>query len=497
MSQKLARRQNTGSSARIQPLAGAFLLGACMPFSFSPYDYKLAAIVALAGWVYLIWRGPAWWIGFAFGLGWFGVGAWWLAPTFHTYGPIVWPLAVAVVVLVGAVLALFPALIAWATRALCRRERDLLLVFPCVIVLEEWLRGWLLTGLPWTSLGNLLLDTPAVGWAAYAGVYGIAALPATMAASIFLLTRRATRASGAVGAAICFVAVLFSPAPFKADGGTSSAALVQANIAQDVKWDSAFLLETMQRYQRASAAATADVLVWPEAAVPMFLSMAPDWDRWLSRQVRAWKTPLIFGGIQREADSSIAHNGIFLEQPGATQRKFVGKQHLVPFGEYVPAWLPFVRSLAPGIGDWQPSFDDGILSDGSRRYGSLVCYEAIFPEIAVARVRAGAEVLVNVTNDTWYGESPAAWQHLQAARMRAVETGRFILRAANSGITAIIAPDGSITQSAPWFTESIVQGEFNTSGITTPYVRWGNAILFVFALPLAILGISRWLRARS
>ena len=233
MPRKPVKRGGAGRvGAQTGTLAWAFLLGACMPFSFSPYDYKLAAIVALAGWLHLIWRGPAWWLGFAFGLGWFGVGAWWLAPTFHTFGPIAWPLAVAVVVLVGAVLALFPAMIAWATRALCRRETDLLLVFPSMFVLEEWLRGWLLTGLPWTSLGNLLLDTPAVGWAAYAGVYGMAALPALMAASIFLLTRRTMRPSGAVGAAICFAAVLFAPAPFKADGGTFSAALVQANIAQ-------------------------------------------------------------------------------------------------------------------------------------------------------------------------------------------------------------------------------------------------------------------------
>jgi len=492
-----AEGRQAGQGARVRMLAPAFVFGACMPFAFSPYEYKWLAIVALAGWLYLLWRGPAWWAGYAFGLGWFGVGAWWLAPTFHTYGPVAWPLAIAAVLLVGAVLALFPALVAWATRGLCRREQELLLVFPCVFVLEEWLRGWLLTGLPWTSPGNLLLDTPAVGWAAYAGVYGMAALPAAMAVSVFLLSRRSARAFGAAGAAVCVAAMFLAPSPFKADGRVAVAALVQANIAQDVKWDASFLLETMRRYQRASAAASADVLVWPEAAVPMFLSMAPDWDRWLISQVRDWKTPLIFGGIQREPDSRAAHNGIFLERPGDSKRQFVAKQHLVPFGEYVPSWLPFIRSLAPGIGDWQPSFDAGILYDGERRYGSLVCYEAIFPEIAAARVRAGAEVLVNVTNDAWYGESPAAWQHLQSARVRAVETGRFILRAANTGITAIIAPDGRITQSAPWFGESAVQGAFTTSSAVTPFVRWGNAILLVFVLPLAMMGIFRWYGGRS
>ena len=478
-------------------MAAALLLGACMPFAFSPYDYKWLAVAALAGWLYLIWQGPAWKVGYTFGLGWFGLGAWWLAPTFHTYGPISWPLAIASVLLVGVVLALFPAFIAWTTRAVCRREADALLVFPCVVVLEEWLRGWLLTGLPWTSLGNLLLDTPAVGWAAYVGVYGAAALPAALAGTVFLLSRRATRLYGAAGLSISAIFVIAAPAPFNANGGEFSAALIQANIPQNLKWDASFLHETIQRYQQASSSAEADVLIWPEAAIPMFLSLAPEWDKWLSSQVLAWNVPLIFGGIHRERESSIAHNGTFLEVPGAANRQFASKRHLVPFGEYVPSWLPFVRSLAPNIGDWQPAVDDGILSDGKRRYGSLVCYEGIFPEIAAARARSGAEVLVNVTNDAWYGTSPAAWQHLQSARMRSVETGRYMLRAANTGVSAIIAPDGDIRQSTPWFTQSVVQGKYKTSSVITPYVQWGNVYLAFFVLPVAIVAFLRLTRGRS
>lgn len=484
-----AKAETAAVRGRFRYLTLAFAFGACMPFAFSPYDLKLVAVGALAGWLWLVLRVAAWPAGFAFGLGWFGTGAWWLAPTFHTYGPVSWVVAVAAVYLVGAALALFPAFMAWATRRMCLRSIHMLWVFPCVAVLVEWLRGWLFTGLPWTALGTLLLDTPAVGWAAYVGVYGATLLPALAAVSLALAADGATRRGALIGLTLCAMAYFAAPSPYAAAGEQYAVTLVQANVPQNVKWDAGFLRETMRRYEQwtQSAIAGADVVIWPEAAVPFFLSRAPDWDRWLNDRVTAWRIPLLFGGIKLERDSSTAYNGIFLSLPDANERLFVAKQHLVPFGEYVPAWLPFVRSLAPGIGDWQPAYDDGILSDGVRRYGSLVCYEAIFPEIARARVRAGAQTLVNVTNDAWYGQSPAAWQHLQAARMRAVETGRYVLRAANTGVTAIIAPNGAIAASTPWFNQSVVHGAFAVSDVITPYVRAGNAILVIFALPLAVM----------
>lgn len=460
-----------------------------MPYAFSPYDYKFLAVLALAGWLVLMLRGRAFAIGLMFGIGWFGLGAWWLVPTFHQFGPMAYLWAVLAVLLVGLGLGLMPALWGWACQRLAAGSRiRFILLFPFLGVVEEWVRGHLLTGLPWTALGNLLLNTPAVGWAAYIGVYGAAFFPTVLAMLLVLAVDRRCWRFGLAGLVLFFGIVGLSPSPFTANGERYRAALVQGDIPQKMKWNAGFLNETMQRYVKdsAEAAGKSDLIVWPEAAVPFFLSRAPDWDDWLRRQMRSWKVPVLFGGIKMAQDGRHALNGIYLAAPDREERGFAAKQHLVPFGEYVPEWIPFLHTLVPNIGDFRPGTDSGVLHDGKSRYGSLVCYEAIFPEQARARVRAGANVLVNVVNDAWYGRTPATWEHMQSARMRAVETGRYLLRAANTGVSAIIAPNGRITATIPWFTQGVLYGEYRTSTVVTPYQRWGDWPLLVLLIPILI-----------
>jgi len=180
--------------------------------------------------------------------------------------------------------------------------------------------------------------------------------------------------------------------------------------------------ETMSRYAGLSAdvAPASDIIIWPEAAVPFFLSRASGWDEWLSGEISSWKTPLLFGGLKMTGEST-ANNGLFAHDPQQSERQFAGKQHLVPFGEYVPSWIPFLHVLVPEIADFRPAEDGGVVEARGIHYGALICYESLFPEQARSRVEHGAQVLVNITNDAWYGTTPAAWQHFQAARMRAVE----------------------------------------------------------------------------
>jgi len=473
----------------------ALLCGGAMQFAFSPFELNWLAIIALTVWAWLLIRCPhPFLIGYAFGFGWFGFGSWWLADTFHLYGGLPYPVAYLCVALVGLVLGLFPALWGWLAVRIAGRSNGFVLAFAATAVLIEWLRGHIFTGLPWTSLGNLILDTPASGWAAIAGVYGTALLPALAAAGLALILDR-HRSPAAVTALIVVVAISWLTPPLQqAEGETKRAALVQASIPQDVKWDRAFLNETMQRYDRLStiAASDSDLLIWPEAAIPFFLSRAPGWDRWLRNRIAVWNRPLLFGGLKitgNPADPSpAAQNGLFLEAPGEQQRSFAGKHHLVPFGEYVPAWLPWLRALVTNIGDWQAAENGGVLKSGDAVFGALICYESIFPEEARARVEQGAQVLVVVTNDAWYGESPAAWQHLQASRMRAIETGRYVLRAANTGVSAIIAPDGTVTATMPWWQQGVVSGNFRLSFVTTTYQRWGDMPALVVAVLLLAAG---------
>jgi len=478
-------------------LIAAFLLGSLMPFAFSPYDYKWLAVLVLAGWILLLMRGRAFVTGWAFGLGWFGIGAWWLAPTFHTFGPLAWPWAVLAAAMVGSILGLFPAILAWSGFRLAGDSARMLIVFPILTVAEEWLRGHLFTGLPWTPLGSLLLDTPAIGWAAIVGVYGAAFLPIFLAVSMVLTIQFKYYRWGLAGIVIAGICLFAAPAPYRADGAIHRVALVQADIPQKLKWNADFLNETMHRYVRLSeqAAERSDLIIWPEVAVPMFLERAPEWKAWLLQHMKAWNKPVLFGGLKLEGDGRlaqpVAHNGIYLFQPDMDKLKFVGKRHLVPFGEYVPSWIPFLHALVPNIADFKPSGDSGVLAGANGRYGSLICYEAIFPREARHRADA-ASVLVNVTNDAWYGHTPATWQHLQAARMRAVETGRYLLRAANTGISAIIAPDGTIRQTMDWFTQGVVYGEYRDSDVQTPYQRRGDMPLLTLIIPLlSIVWIGR------
>ncbi len=467
----------------------ALICGALMPFAFSPFDQTWLAIPCLTLWLWLIRQGHAFLSGFAFGLGWFGFGAWWLAPTLHTYGHLPWIAAGFCVLLVGTVMALLPALWAWLTWKLAGKTAWVLLVFPAAAVAEEWVRGHVFTGLPWTALGNLLLDTPAIGWAAWFGVYGIALMPALIAAALILLFSAEYKRVGVAGLVMVGILTALAPSPEHGQGTEHTAALVQANIPQDKKWDTSFLNTTMQRYAKLtdSVAGDADVIIWPEAAIPFFLERAPGWQAWLNQQVQSWQTPLLYGGLKltgnRSEKNRSAQNGLFAFDPQAettlSKRDFAGKHHLVPFGEYVPSWIPFLHTLVPEIANFRPAADGGVIQARGIAYGALICYESLFPEEARSRVQNGAQVLVNVTNDAWYGKTPAAWQHFQAARMRAVETGRYVLRAANTGVTAIIQPDGVIADHVPWWTQTALLGHFQLSDVQTRYVRWGDWPLLI------------------
>ncbi|MFQ5344548.1 MAG: apolipoprotein N-acyltransferase, partial [Mariprofundus sp.] len=266
----------------------ALMLGALMPFTFSPFDLTWLAVPALAGWLWLVRQGSPLLTGFAFGFGWFGFGAWWLAPTLHTFGHLPWIAAAFCVLLVGAVMALLPAAWAWVTWRIAGKSDWIILVFPAAAVGEEWLRGHIFTGLPWTALGNLLLDTPMIGWGAWFGVYGLALIPALAAASLVLLLSSPLARSwliGGFGIGVLVLLFLLVPEMGQGQGKLLRAALVQANIPQDHKWDASFVGETMRRYGAlsAGAAAGADLVVWPEAAMPFFLERAPGWRAWLSR----------------------------------------------------------------------------------------------------------------------------------------------------------------------------------------------------------------------
>ncbi len=473
--------------------AAAFAAGVLMPFAFAPYGHRLLGVAALAAFAALAFRAPerraA--IGFGFGCGWFVVGAWWLAPVFHTFGNLPWPLAWLAEAAIGLVLGLHGALWAWLVPA---RGRWRALGFVGAGMLVEYLRGHWFSGLPWTAIGTLVLDTPAQGWLAVFGVYGAALWPLVLAAGIaeLAVSARTRPFFGAILVLAALITAPLAPTPALVAGKPMRALLVQPNIAEEEKWTRQGLAKALARLERLSARKKADLVLWPEAALPFALEDAPWAPAWLARIVQRAKAPLAFGALRHRKDGKL-QNGLQLwtEQGDAG---FAGKRKLVPFGEYVPFWgRGWMRRLVPAIGDFAPAKDARPLVLGPLRIGALICYESIFPEEARARVQAGANVLVVVTNDAWYGRAPAAWQHWEAARARAVETGRWVLHATNTGITGAIRPDGSIAARLAWWSARARSVSFAPMRGTTPYLVMGDAPALGFAAGLLV---AAWWRRR-
>jgi apolipoprotein N-acyltransferase len=268
-------------------------------------------------------------------------------------------------------------------------------------------------------------------------------------------------------------------------------ALVQGNIDQGIKWDPAFMEETISIYERLSLRAAVggvDLVVWPESAAPFFFQeTGPPTDR-ITSLARQIHTPLIFGSPAFDGSGTCRRyfNSAFLVSSSGEVLGRSDKMHLVPFGEYVPLakLLPFVHKLVVGVGDFSPGNSLGTLDIGKGKVGILVCFEGIFPELSRRYVRDGAQLLVNITNDGWYGRSSAPYQHLSMAVFRAVENGVPLVRAANTGISAIIDKKGNISHKTPLFKEAFVNGEVILGKGGTVYTRMGD----VFAL--LCLGIS-------
>ncbi|MDX8382273.1 MAG: apolipoprotein N-acyltransferase [Ghiorsea sp.] len=479
----------------------ALLLGAAMPYAFSPYNFWWLASLSFPGWLYLLLEYPKHplKIGFAFGFGWFGFGGWWLADTIHIYGHLPYIVGLTVVTTLGFMFTLFILFWAWAFNKLHHNDLDILWLFPAIGTLEEWLRTFVFTGLPWTAIANLSISTPFSSWLSVVGSYGVTAFILLIAAALVLLLKKDERKPALITLVFCGLIIFFSPHIDVPATPHYKAALIQPVTLQDQKWDAAYVRSIMFKLALLSEQAVdADLIVWSESSVPMYLSENPGWNAWLKQETDSWHATLAFGGLNL-APPGKPQSGMFLAQKDDLSLPFVGKHHLVPFGEYVPSWLPFLGKIIPNLPDFHPATDDGILTmteqkGAPQKLGSIICYESLFPEEAFNRVRNGANVLIVITNDTWYGTSPAAWQHFQASQVRAIENGRYVLRAANSGVSAIIAPDGSITSSIPWWKEGIVSGFYEPLTHATLYQQWGNTP--ILSLVFLIMGIAAFQRFR-
>ena len=488
-------------------LTAAFGAGACLNLAFAPFGLWPLGILAPAALFALIRGLPprrAGWTGAAFGAGLFAFGTYWLYTCLHVFGLVpVWLTLILQAALI-AMMSLYPAALCYLANRFWLKPGTTRawLVLPVLWVLLEWLRGWALSGFPWLSLGYAMIDSPLAGWAPLFGVYGVSWAAVAIAAALNVLLTPGVAGSRRIAACGGAVILLAGSALLRQHDWTRNAgapfevAAVQGAVSQDQKWQAKNNAGTMTRYSRLTAQAWgARLIVWPEAALPVLANLVPDYLRRLQEEGRAHGADFAIGLVNYEMATKRFFNGLLILSDSGGGWYY--KRHLVPFGEYFPvpsfvrAWLRLMSLPYDDISAGPE--DQPVRRAAGQALGLTICYEDAFGNHQLKVLRE-ATLLINVTNNAWYGDSTAPHQHLQIARMRALEAGRFLVRAANDGITAVIGPHGEIVARLPQFQEAVLRAEVQPKSGLTPYARLGNHP--VVAAGCALLGLAVWRRRR-
>jgi apolipoprotein N-acyltransferase len=428
----------------------------------------------------------------------------WVVVAMNTFGGISMPLAVFTLVLLVLYLALYVGAFALLVPYL---ERVFRVPFwagaPLVWTLLEYARGKLLTGFPWSFLAHSQHNfLPVVQVVSVAGSYFLSFLIVSVNCLLVFAVRRTRPPLAFTAVTICLLGLSlgFGWTQLKTrDAGTLTAAIAQGNIPQDVKWTEGSKARTVRAYEALTlqGARGTDLVVWPETAMP-FVFFGDASEGAVTLIPGTLGTNLLFGTISRDRQGRY-YNSAHVFGRNSEYRGTYSKVHLVPFGEFTPLreYLPFMEALSVQIGDFfSGKGHDPILTDAGK-LGILICYEGIFPSISNETVRQGADVLVNLTNDAWYGRSSAPYQHLAFYIFRAVETDRFVLRAAQTGISAVIDPRGRITERTGLFEEAVLKGRYSRRTGITPYVRYGDWFIALCAAVLFGLAGYGWIRRKS
>jgi apolipoprotein N-acyltransferase len=482
-----------------------------------PLGALLAAAFAPAGWVVLSVACPA-----ALMLAWHGVspreaairgslftagtylaGTYWIYHSVHEIGQA--PAAIGVLLVLGlaAIMGAYVATMAWLVQRHAPPAGALrwLLVLPAAWVLVEWFRGWFLSGFPWLALGYAHLDTPLAGFAPVLGFYGVSLASAVSAGAVvtLLLGTRVARVAAAVAVvALWGAGFLLARHEWTAPRGTSlTVALVQGAVPQKMKWEPGQRERTERLYLGLTRPHFgADIIVWPEVAIPALESDIRDFLGAVRAEAGARGSALVMGQLRRDPAADAYYNAIVAWDPARpAAEQWYDKRRLVPFGEFFPVpatvreWL---RLMSLPYSD----FERGAavqppLEAAGERLAPTICYEDAYGELQLPIVRQST-LLVNVSNDAWFGDSTAPHQHLDISRMRALETGRPTLRATNNGVTALIGHDGRVHGTLAQFQPGVLTGRVDPRSGLTPYLQLGNVPVLV----LLALGIGAGLVGR-
>ncbi len=499
-----------------------------LALSFPRYGHPAAAFVAVVPLLVALsgWRGRpgvfpgttlrrGFLLGTCTGLVYFTGTVYWTGAVVATFGG----LSAGVALLCAFALAAYMTLYLATAAALLGRAVALagvrgLWLAPLLWTAGEYARGHVLGGFPWVPLGSSMATVlPVVQLASLVGVYGLSlylvAHSALVTVAITGTPRQRLRAGvaaiGVLAAVSAWGGLRLADAPLTRAGTAVPIALVQANIRQEEKWDQGMAAEIERRYQRLTrqaAAAGAAVVLWPESSTPYYFNEEPVRAEAVRDLVRSTGTPLLFGTDELERGTpDRAYNSAFMLGPDGSGAAVYRKMQLVPFGEFVPlrSLLFFVSPLVEGVSDFSPGDRVTMLPMLGHMASTAICYEIVYPHLAREAVHEGAELLTTITNDAWYGDSSAPYQHFALASIRAVEQGRYLARAANTGISGIVDPYGRVSGATRVFEEAVVVAEVRFLQGRTVYATIGD---LVAQIALAIAGLTvvwigvEWRRAR-
>ncbi len=460
---------------------------------FAPFYFFPVPVITLALLFRFWYRSPTPWqtalLGFSFGMGLFSAGVTWIYVSLHDFGGMPMPVAVFALILLCSYLSLFPAICGWVIARMNRISPYVwALTVAAIWMLMEWLRGNLFTGFPWLALGYSQVPiSPLVGFAPVMGVYGVSLVVVFCAALLFLWFEKGFkhwRYGLSFGLIWLSGFALQQINWVKPIGEPVSVSLLQGNIAQDMKWREDYVVNTMQIYADLILESDSRLIVTPEVSLPLFNNMVPpDYLSYLADHARKNDADVLIGMVEHATNGIDGqYNTMF--SYGTSPEQLYRKHHLVPFGEFIlfePIFGWLIRIMELPFGNFlRGSIDQQPLDLAGQKVAVNICYEDVFGEEIIYQLPQ-ATMLVNVSNDAWFGRSIGPQQHLQISQMRALETGRYMLRATNTGVTAIINERGEINQKIDIYTTAALHGMAQGFAGATPYVRTGN----VLALGLA------------
>jgi len=481
------------------------IAGALMPLGYAPFGlFPLVPLLLAVLFHQVSDCGPrrAFWRAWLFGFAMFGVGVSWVYNSIHEFGHAWAPAAVALTALFAAILAGFLATGVWLAVVAARGDRRVLWLgtLPAAWALLEWIRGWFLTGFPWLSVGYSQIDGPLAGYAEYVGVYGVSWATALVAG----LALVAWYGKGwRRWPALLFIVVVVAGGPLvervewtQRAGNDLRVAVIQGNFSQDIKWLPEYRDIQLQTYAKLTRDNwDADLVLWPETAIPALLDEVQEsYLEVLAGEARRSETTLALGISMRDPSPLRFYNGFVATGIG---EGLYHKVHLVPLGEFWP-FKSVISALVPGLDlpryDLSPGGpDQPLLTVAGVPVAVSICYEDAFGA-DIARQMPEAQLLLNVSNDAWFGRF-APHQHMEIARMRARETERYLVRATNTGVSAIVDPRGELLKTSPQFEQYVMTGYVHPRSGATPYVLWRDWPVAVGAMLVLVLGA--WLRGRG